>query len=227
MPPSSPERIKRIYGLWYEYLCRSDLYRRFCEYIRKAEGDYTKNTPDEFLIKPLVDVTFSKKVWAVYFDQWGDVFEISFDDFWVDHGRGLIARWQGKRSLTEDVAMVELLIWQHLTDKKLDVLRKQTSYFRLRSLELRDLSSQIVLHLNTIDSKLSGLDISLEVRKSIKVDVLESDLKIYDRYKTAKKSGQQIKKLIEQLNIPKRSYYDSISRAKKSIEAAELGFFPT
>lgn len=82
---------KEVYRLWWEYLKRSEKYKTFCAFIRKAiqklkKGDIDKPAVLDKLITPLFtsgkfnsdEIDYMNR----YFEKFGDIFTEDFDDWW-------------------------------------------------------------------------------------------------------------------------------------------------
>lgn len=139
-----PVKIKEIYRLWYEFLRRSNRYKRFCDLMWSRQQGLEVDL-DEFSINP--ESPDNKGLcWLIYSNQWGDIHRFDFIDFWKDHGERLITEWSNTpHPLDAMLSTVQDTLTSQLTDNTLKLLLKQAQIIRYRSKLIREIAAAIVL----------------------------------------------------------------------------------
>ena len=222
----SPERIKRFYGLWYKYLSCSDNYRNFCDAVRVYLEGTQDDVPEDFIFELDDDAHASPCIWFVYKDQWGDIFQFSFDEFWSDHQDRILSDWSEEISLVEQANLVTDIITNKLNDRLREGIEFEANGLPLRPEDIQAVASEIVLKLEGQKIASQGLGVSHKVKNSIKLTSLESDMKLYESWLEAKHKRIPVKKVFKRLKIPSQRFYEAIGRVKSRIRNAEQGYFP-
>lgn len=93
------EELKSRYRLYFEYLRRSDDYKKYCEYRRARLNNPKMETPQEF-------IKHRSERFVCGYDFWGDIHSdsFSFDDWW-NNTLDKFKLWEakaGKRNLVVD-----------------------------------------------------------------------------------------------------------------------------
>lgn len=246
---------KEVYELWWEYLKRSELYKTFLDLIPKAtkrenNQDFVDlNVMDElFRSKYPVDkdsfmanarISVSVAYMGQYFENFGDIFNNSFDDWWEKRSRAnhslpviVLNDGEASKSFPQFAEMLE----QKQKEKKKALSSQETlaaltesnpNYIFLAvpmvgGVTIEDISKQIVEIRSKWKEHFDIEDFNYRRFKMpvsrVRLDEMKRYLQLYDKVNNLKEAGLKMKDIIAEVsseslgNATSLDSYDVIRR---------------
>lgn len=246
---------KEVYELWWEYLKRSELYKTFLDLIPKATKKVNNqdvidlNVMDElFRSKYPVDkdifmanarISVSVAYMGQYFENFGDIFNNSFDDWWKKRSRVnqslpviVLNDGEASKSFPQFAEMLE----QKQKEKKKALSSQETlaaltesnpNYIFLAvpmvgGVTIEDISKQIVEIRSKWKEHFDIEDFNYRRFKMpvsrVRLDEMKRYLQLYDKVNNLKEAGLKMKDIIIEVsseslgNATSLDSYDAIRR---------------
>lgn len=239
------EKVRKYYQLYYEYLKRSEDYKRFCRWMREEGKDLNKAVPKQYRKDKH---GFVPKIVSVFM-MFNDVHVFSFDEWW-DYSEGFqgVADWRYENSMLH---YTDTLL-EHELDNCINSFRKfegrepsleefkqyflQTQKNKYGAEAYRD---RLLLFIAPSSLKTEMLvkrfrEIISKYKKGKRTKIAWDELGKYLLVYDLKKKGLKWKEIIKQIEPHKSIDDDSVRRhflmynkkAKQIIANVETGRFP-